>query len=199
MPKLLYAPASPYSAKIRMAAALHSLKLELQTVSTSDEPDALTSENPLGKIPTLICDDSFAVFDSRAIMQELDRLSGKKLFPRNAEKRREAERLEAAADGLCDALLTQVYERRMRPAEKVHGEWLDYQARKVTRMLDWLNENSGRVSKSPHGGHLALYAALGYADLRFPDLNWSRGRPKLKRLVARLETVFPEITQFRPA
>lgn len=199
MPKLLFAPASPYSAKVRMAAALHDIALECEVVQTSSEPDGLTGANPLGKIPTLVCDDGFAVFDSRAIMAELDRMSGKKLFPRNGDKRREAERLEAAADGLCDALLAQVYEKRMRPEEKVHQEWLDYQARKVTRMLDWLNENGGRVAKLPHGGHLALYAALGYADLRFPNLNWQRGRPKLKRLVARIVANAPQLEALKPS
>lgn len=199
MPQLLFASASPYSAKVRMAALIGGVSLEAQTVQTSDEPDDLTGANPMGKIPTMIGDDGFATFDSRAIMQELDRLSGKAVFPRNAIKRREAMRLEAAADGLCDALLTQVYEKRMRPDEKVHEEWLDYQARKVERTLDWLNDNTGRLGKVPHGGHLALYAAIGYLELRFPDLNWKRGRPKLKRFVARIEDMRPDLAALKPS
>ena len=192
MPRLLYSPASPYSAKVRMAAAWLDLGIEAETVNTNDEPALLVENNPLGKIPTLILDDGSALFDSRAIMQELDRMSGRRLFPRNAAKRMEAERMEALGDGLCDCLLAQVYEKRFRPEEKVHQPWLDLQARKVTRGLDWLNDNAPRVTSKLTGGQFAVAAMLGYLDLRFPDLNWRRGRPKLKRFEDRFAKQFPE-------
>ncbi|MEM1376029.1 MAG: glutathione S-transferase family protein [Pseudomonadota bacterium] len=195
---LLYAPASPYSAKVRLAAAMGGVEIVAQTVSTGDEPDVLVDANPLGKIPSLILEDGFAVFDSRAIMQELDRMSGKVLFPRNAKKRREAERLEAAADGLCDALLAQVYEKRFRPEEKVEQSWLDYQARKVERTLAWLNDNCAMRGK-PHGGHIALACAIGYLELRFPDIDWSRKRPKLKRFMARFAETVPSFDDLKPS
>ncbi|MEO1701700.1 MAG: glutathione S-transferase family protein [Pseudomonadota bacterium] len=186
---LFYAPASPYSAKVRVCAAIAGIEINAEIVATGQEPDNLLVANPLGKIPCLVLEDGTGVFDSRTITQELDRMSGKLLFPRNAMKRREAERLEAAADGLCDALLAQVYEKRFRPAEKVEQSWLDYQARKVERTLDWLNDNCTMRGK-PHVGHIALACAIGYAQLRFPDLAWSRGRPKLKRFYGKLsETV----------
>ncbi len=125
MTQILYSPASPYSAKVRMAAAHAGIPFESVVVTTSAEPDNLVSANPLGKIPTLLTDDGKPVFDSRAIMQYLNRVSGNKLFPRNAEKRTDAERFEAIADGLADVLLAHVYERRMRPEEKCisHG-WI---------------------------------------------------------------------------
>jgi glutathione S-transferase len=191
MPKFLYAPASPYSAKVRMAAHWLDLPVEAQVVNTGEEPELLVGSNPLGKIPTLILDDGDAVYDSRAIMQELDRMSGRRLYPRNPAKRREAERLEALGDGLCDCLLAQVYERRFRPEEKVEQSWLDLQARKVERGLDWLNDNSPRVTGKLTGGQFAIAAMIGYLDLRFPDLNWRRGRPKLKRFEQRFAAAFP--------
>ncbi len=140
MTQILYSPASPYSAKVRMAAHHAGISFESVIVNTSAEPADLIQANPLGKIPTLLTDDGKAVFDSRAITQYLNRVSGNKLFPRNAEKRTDAERYEAIADGLCDVLLAHVYERRMRPEEKVHQPWLDLQWRKAERALDLLNE-----------------------------------------------------------
>jgi len=198
MPRLLYSPASPYSAKVRMAASWLDLPIEAETVNTNDEPALLIGNNPLGKIPTLILDDGAALFDSRAIMQELDRMSGRKLFPRNAQKRMEAERLEALADGICDVLLAQVYEQRFRPAEKVHQPWLDLQARKAVRGLDWLNDNAPRVTSKLTGGQFAVAAMLGYLDLRFSDMNWRRGRPKLKRFEDRFAAAFPGYAAMRP-
>src|SRR5690606_33190851 len=108
MPKLLYSPASPYSAKVRMAAALGGIVLETEIVDTGSNPSLLIDANPLGKIPTLITEDGVTVYDSRVITQYLNRLSGNKIFPRNAAKRLEAEKLEALADGICDCLLTMV-------------------------------------------------------------------------------------------
>ena len=75
MPRLLYSTTSPYSAKVRMAAAWLELPIEAVTVNTSEEPTDLIGNNPLGKIPTLVLDDGSALFDSRVIMQELDRMS----------------------------------------------------------------------------------------------------------------------------
>ena len=195
---LLYAPASPYSAKVRVAAVIGDIQLASQIVATGDEPETLIAANPLGKIPCLVLEDGTGIFDSRAITQELDRMSGKKLFPRNAVKRRDAERLEAAADGLCDALLAQVYERHFRPPEKVEQSWLDYQARKVERTLDWLNDNCTMRGK-PHVGHMALACAIAYLELRFADLNWSRGRPKLKRFYAKFAETVPAFSALKPS
>src|SRR5690606_22170177 len=122
-----------------------------------------------------------------------NRKSGNALFPRNAEKRREAERLEALADGICDCLLAHVYERRFRPAEIVHQPWLDKQWKKVNRALDYLNENPPRVTNKTDGGQIALRAAIGYLDLRFNDSNWRRGRPKLTRWAKRFDEKFTEL------
>ncbi len=97
MPKLLYSSASPYSAKVRMAAAYAGIAIEAVSVQTSERPAVLVSANPLGKIPTLVLDDGRSIFDSRAITQYLNRESKNALFPRNPDKRTEAEVLEALA------------------------------------------------------------------------------------------------------
>lgn len=197
MPKLLYAPASPYSAKVRMAAAHAGIELQPELVDTGPQPDILTSANPLGKIPVVITDDGDSVYDSRAIIQWLNRESKNALLPRNAAKRLEAERLEALADGLCDCLLAHVYERRFRPEEIVHQPWLDAQWRKAERVLDVLNAEPPKLPKRITAGHIAVRAALGYLDLRFSG-QWERGRAKLKRWPARFDAKFPDLAQFLP-
>ncbi|PWJ85198.1 glutathione S-transferase [Pseudaminobacter salicylatoxidans] len=198
MPKLLYSSASPFSAKVRMAAAYAGLALDAVPTDTGAQGAELVSANPLGKIPVLINDDGSSVFDSRVITQHLNRISGNALFPRNAEKRLDAERLEALADGICDCLLAHVYERRMRPEEKVHAPWLDKQWTKVTRALDVLNANPPKLPKKITAGQIALRAALGYLDLRFAG-QWERGRPKLKRWAARFDEKFLELKPYLPA
>lgn len=198
MHKLLYSPASPYSAKVRMVAHQAGIEIELVKVDTNAEPNLLIENNPLGKIPVLVLENGDGVFDSRAITQYLARVSKNKVFPRSAVKRLEAERLEALADGLCDALLAHVYERRARPEDKVHQPWLDKQWKKVERALDHLNEDAPTLTKNPTVGLIALRAALGYLDLRFADTKWEKGRGKLKNWRSRFDKRCPDLIDHLP-
>lgn len=176
--KILYSPASPYSAKVRMAARHLGIKVEEVKTDTSAQPASLIDNNPLGKIPVLLRDGEPGIYDSIAIMHFLDRLSGGKLYPKKHEKRTEAEVLEALCDGIMDCLLTIVYERRYRPEEKVHQDWIDMQWAKVVRGLNYLESNLPKTGKKLHGGHFAMAAMIGYLDLRFKG-QWAEGRPEL--------------------
>lgn len=198
MPKVLYSSASPFSAKVRMAAAYAGIDIEAVSVRTADRPDVLVSANPLGKIPTLLLDDGRSIFDSRAITQYLNRESKNALFPRNPEKRTEAETLEALADGICDCALAMVYERRTRPEEMVFQPWLDAQWTKITAALDLLNANPPKLPKKITVGQIALRACLGYLSLRFAG-KWEKGRSRLVRWVARFDEKFPELKACAPA
>ncbi|MCC0043595.1 MAG: glutathione S-transferase family protein [Brucellaceae bacterium] len=197
MPKIRCAPASPYSAKVRMAAKYAGISFESVLTDTTNPSDDFLVANPLGKIPVLITDDGESIYDSRAITQYLNRVSRNALFPRNAAKRTEAERLEALADGICDTLLAHVYERRFRPEEMWQQSWLDLQWSKSMRGLDALNANPPKLPKKITAGHIAVRALLAYASLRFEG-KWERGRSKLVRWAKRFDDKFPELTEYLP-
>jgi glutathione S-transferase len=198
VPKLFYSSASPYSAKVRLSAAYLDFPLQAVVVNTNDSPPQLIAANPLGKVPTLLLDDGDALFDSRVITQYLNRTCGNRLFPRNAERRMEAERYEALADGVTDAAIATIYERRFRPDEKVHQPWIDRQWSKVERGLDALDAAPPRLAGKPHAGHFALRCPLGYLALRFPG-RWEKGRAKLRRWADRFDERFPELKALLPA
>lgn len=189
--KLLYSPASPYSAKCRMAARHLGIAVDEVKTDTNAEPADLIDNNPLGKIPVLIRDDAPPIYDSVAIMHFLDRESGGKLYPKKDEKRTEAEVMEALCDGITDCLLAIMYERRFRPAEIVHQPWIDKQWSKVVRGLDYLENNLPKTDKKLNGGHFALAALIGYLDLRFAG-QWADGRPKLAAWPEKFSRLFPE-------
>ncbi|AYD00440.1 glutathione S-transferase [Neorhizobium sp. NCHU2750] len=176
--KILYSPASPYSAKVRMAARHLGIALTEVRTDTTNAPPELIDNNPLAKIPVLIRDGEAPIYDSVAIMHFLDRMSGGKLYPKKEEKRTEAEVLEALCDGVTDCLLAIVYEHRFRDEDKVHQPWIDRQWTKVVRALDYLEKNLPKTGKKLHGGHFALAAMIGYLDLRFNG-QWAEGRPEL--------------------
>ena len=198
MPRLLYASASPYSAKVRMAAAYAGIALEAVSVKTTERPAELVKANPLGKIPTLLLDDGRSVYDSRAITQYLNRLSKNALFPRNPDKRMEAEVLEALADGICDCALAMIYEQRLRSPDMVFQPWLDSQWLKISASLDMLNANPPKLPKKITAGQIALRACFGYLALRFAG-KWEKGHARLTRWAARFDEKFPELKQFLPS
>jgi glutathione S-transferase len=178
MMKILCSPTSPYSAKVRMAARHLGIKYMEVVVDTNAAPPELIDNNPLGKIPVLIHGKGKAVYDSRAIMQFLDRKSGGRLYPAKDTKRTEAEVLEALCDGICDCLLAIVYEKRTRPEEKQYEGWMERQWTKVSRGLALLEQDPPKLGKKLNGGHFALAALIGYLTLRFAG-RWEADHPAL--------------------
>lgn len=78
------------------------------------------------------------------------------------------ERLESAADGLCDAIVARVYERRYHPAELVYQPWLDKQWGKITRMLQYFEDHLPALEPL-NAGNLTLGIVLNFAENRFPE------------------------------
>ena len=174
------APPSPFGRKVRLAAEILGLadRIEVVRADTMDADDPLRRENPLGKIPTLVLDDGSCLYDSRVICEWLDRQAGGgRLFP-SGDARFPALRLQALADGIMEAGVLQVYERRFRPEDKHHQPWLDHQREKVERALAFLEADPPAFDGAPHIGHLTLACALGYLDFRF-DGRWRGGHPNL--------------------
>ena len=176
---LRYSPASPYARKVRIAADLAGLtaRIELKETNTGDPASGIREVNPLGKIPALTLDNGETLYDSRVIAEYLDHLGDGGLLPAG-EARFAALRHQALADGLLDAALLQVYEGRYRPPEHRVQSWVDMQAGKVSRALDYLSEAHATPAEVVHIGHIAQACALGYLDLRFAG-EWRKTHPAL--------------------
>jgi glutathione S-transferase len=174
-------PPSPFGRKIKIAAAILGLSgdIKIEPTDTNDPSDPIRKQNPLGKIPALILEDGSVLFDSPVILEYLDaRAGGGKILPREGNARWDTLRLHAVADGIMDAALLQVYEKRFRPEEHWVAKWTDYQAEKVTRALDVLEAAPPPLPATPDIGHIGLACALGYLDLRFEG-KWRANYPKL--------------------
>ena len=106
--KLLYQTHSPYARKVLVAAHEMGLagRVEVSHHETSptQRNDTVFAANPLGKAPVLITDDGLALFDSSVICEYLDGLhGGPALIPAEGSERWNVLRLQALAQGLCDA------------------------------------------------------------------------------------------------
>jgi glutathione S-transferase len=180
--QLLSHPFSPYGRKVTLATALKGLqdRVEVTQVDTTplDNPE-ITTANPLGKIPALIIDGDTAIFDSHVICEYLDSLApAPVLFPKSGVERIKTLTLGSLADGMLDAALLLVYEKRFRPEDKRHAPWQERQQGKIDRALDFLERKPPAWKESPDYGHLTLACALGYLDFRHEG-KWRAGHPAL--------------------
>ena len=175
-------PASPYTRKVKIAASILGLtdRIEELPTDTGDPESPLRRHNPLGKIPTLILDDGSALFDSRVIVEYLDHIAGGgKLLSLDMPARLDALRLQALADGICDAALLIVYEARYRSEAERSSSWIDMQHGKIDRSLAALETSIVPYgADQPTAGDIALACALGYLDLRLGGV-WRKTHPKL--------------------
>lgn len=179
--KLHWSPKSPYVRKVMVCA--HELglaeRLELvRSVAAMLRPnERLMQDNPLSKIPTLVLDDGFALFDSAVICEYLDDLGGGTLFPPPGADRWQALRWQAFGDGLLDALILWRNEREREAPLPALLEAFAHKARAALRQLD---DEAQALQEMPLSiGQVALGCALGYLDYRFDDFGWRRLAPRL--------------------
>lgn len=192
---LLSSPASPFGRKVKIAASVLGLldDIKVENTNTNDPEDNLRRQNPLGKIPALILKDGSTLYDSRVIIEYLDHLAGGNRIIPEGEARFAALRNQAMADGMMDAGILQVYEKRFRPAEYRYPDWLAYQAQKVERTLKTLEDTLPPAVRAPEDldiGSIALACALGYLDLRFNG-DWRAACPRLASWMDDVEQAVP--------
>jgi glutathione S-transferase len=192
-------PSSPFGRKIKMALALtgQSNNVRIELANTTDPSDSLRQQNPLGKIPILILQDVTALFDSTVIVEYLNEVEGRDtLIPKG--QRIAVLRQQALADGLVDAAILQVYEKRFRPAEHHVQSWVDHQQGKVARTLDFMEQaTSAPGTGVPHIGEIAQAVALGYQDFRFGG-TWRNTHPKLVTWLADFAQRVPAFAETAP-
>lgn len=181
---LMHSGTSPYVRKVDVLLRETGLIDRVTYVAGSGTPFDPNVEtvgaNPLGKVPALIRDDGPTLYDSRVICRYIDDLAGGEHYPQSRVW--DILTMEATADGIIDAALLMVYEKRLRPDDKQMDEWVEAQWTKVARSLDalesrWISHLSGRVTM----GQIAVACALGYLDLRHTDRGWRTGHESLAK------------------
>jgi glutathione S-transferase len=184
--KLYFAALSPFVRKVRVAAKELGLDDRIELVTITTTPVAMSADlakaNPLGKLPALVTDDNDLVFDSAVIVEYLDALAGGgKLIPAGGPERWRVKRTEALADGLADAAILMRYEMALRPPDKQWPDWIAGQRQKVIQALDALEGMAWLFDDKLDAGKIAIGCALGYLDLRFPELGWKKRCETLAR------------------
>jgi len=188
--KLFITPASPYARKARIVLAEKRIECELVELVLSAPDSPLPDYNPLGKVPTLVLDDGRSIYDSPVIAEYLDNKTPvAHLIPQEHNLRIDVRCWEALADGVCDATVAVVMEKR-RPAEGQDPKLIERQMLKVERGLRTMAQDLGDskwcVDDTFSLADIAVGCTLGYLGLRMPEINWREDYPNLAKLFAKL-------------
>lgn len=187
--KLFYQTHSPYARKVLVMAHEANLAERLQVIHHETSPTLRNEEvfrvNPLGKVPVLVLDDGTPLFDSHVICDYLDGLhAGPRLIPTETSARLSSLRLQALAQGICEAGIAVRHETVRRPEAYRYPAMRDGQLEKLTASYDFLEgEWARRHGREPEEGlvdlgQIAIATALSWIAFRgLPD--FEQGRPRL--------------------
>ena len=180
--QLRSSPSSPFGRKVKMATYILGFDDQVTPVLTDtlDPNDSICDVNPLGKIPALE-DDGTTYYDSRVIMEYLDaKAGGGKIIPASGPTRYEALTRAALMDGILDAAILVIYERRMRPEDKYVESVVERQRGKIIRGLEAIAAENRSYSNGamPDVGEIGLACVLDYLDFR-KQVNWRDHAPNL--------------------
>jgi len=194
--RLYYSATSPYVRKVIACAIACGNRDQITLVETNPHvsPPDLLADNPLSKVPCLVTQDGFALFDSPVICEYLDAVGGGSLFPPPGPARWRVLKLQAIGDGIMDAAVLRRQDMA-RPREAARDAAMARQQAVVIRALDLLQAEP--PANHLDIGSITVACALGYLDLRFADDAWRDSRGKLAQWYAAMEQR-PEIAQSAP-
>lgn len=117
--ELIGSLSSPFVRKVRIVLTLKNLAFDMTVDSPSQPGSRVALFNPLGKIPVLRTDAGEAIYDSSVIVDYLEAIApNPPLLPMAPLERVAVKRCEALADGLLDAAVAIVTERRREANEQ---------------------------------------------------------------------------------
>jgi glutathione S-transferase len=176
---------SPFGRKVRIAVDVLGLggRVALAPADTLDPDDTLRQQNPLGKMPCLLLSNGTAVYDSGVIIEFLQEVAGSEtLLPAQGAARYAALTRATLADGITDAALLLVYEKRFRDPGTQSERWLDHQRGKIARALAAFEAAPPDPARTDIVA-IALCCALAYLDWRRP-VKWREDHPRLAAWLA---------------
>jgi len=185
--KLHWSPRSPFVRKVMIVLHETGQLADVDCVRTvvamtSPPGSEILSDNPLGKIPTLVLDDGSCLFDSRVICDYLDQRAGSRLLP-DAERLRHL-RWQALGDGVTETLLLLRTELQRDPP---HEGLVENYRRKLAASFAAIEAETDTLDSVPFGlGHIALICAIGQLDFRFGKSRRREAFPRLSQWAARL-------------
>jgi len=139
---------SPYVRRVAVSLQLLGLPFEHRSISVFSTFEQFRRINPVVKAPSLVCDDGTVLMDSTLILEYAENLAAprRSLMPAGISERQQALRVIGLALAACEKSVQIIYERNLRPAEKLHQPWV---SRVTGQLLAAYNALESEVLRKP--------------------------------------------------
>jgi len=151
---------SPFVRRVAIALHTYGFAYEHWPWSTFADADKLAAYNPLRRVPTLVIGDDEVLIESSAILDFLDERADRAavLMARGGAERRTALWVCALATGLCDKMVSLVYEGALH--QTVSDDWVSRCRTQIAAVMDRLE-----ADRAARPTAYWLGARLGHADI----------------------------------
>lgn len=150
---------SPYVRRVAISLQLLGLPFTHRSLSVFRTYDQFRQINPVVKAPTLVCDDGTVLLDSTLILQYAEALARPHtLWPTATDALKQDLRVVGLAMAACEKSVQIVYERELRPAEKLHAPWV---ARVTEQLLAAYDALEAEHARKPLGTTSATIGQAG--------------------------------------
>jgi glutathione S-transferase len=137
---------SPYVRRVAVSLQMLGLSFEHQSLSVFSTFEHFRKINPVVKAPTLVTDDGTVLMDSTLILQyaEAVAMPVRRRTPIMPTELLRSQYLLGLVLAACDKSVQIVYERMVRPAEKLHQPWVERVSLQMLSALDLLEAEQSR-------------------------------------------------------
>ena len=185
---------SPYVRRVAVSLQLLGLPFEHRSISVFSTFEQFRRINPVVKAPSLVCDDGTVLMDSTLILEYAENLAAprKSLMPAGISERQQALRVIGLALAACEKSVQIIYERNLRPAEKLHQPWV---SRVTGQLLAAYNALESEVLRKPLAiadepidqAGITAAVAWHFTQMTLPEVVPELDFPALQRFSAKAE------------
>jgi glutathione S-transferase len=193
---------SPYVRRVAISLQLLGLPFEHRSISVFRTFQEFQQINPVVKAPSLVCDDGEVLMDSTLILEYAEGRAAphKSLMPTGAAERQHALRAIGLALAACEKSVQIIYERNLRPPEKLHEPWVArvtgqllaaYGALEAELLRRPLSLDSGMINQAG----VTTAVAWHFTQMMLPEVVNASRYPNLREFSFRAEL----LAEFRSA
>jgi glutathione S-transferase len=187
---------SPYVRRVAISLQLLNLPFEHQSISVFRQFAQFQAINPVVKAPSLVCDDGVVLMDSTLILDYAEALAApnKSLMPAAIAERQHALYVIGLALAACEKSVQIVYEKNLRPVEKIHTPWIErvtgqllaaYDALEISLMNHPLALGSDTVNQAG----ISTAVAWHFTQQMMPEIVSARLYPRLQEFSMQAENL----------
>jgi glutathione S-transferase len=141
---------SPYVRRVAVSLQLLGLPFEHRSLSVFRTFRQFQQINPVVRAPSLVCDDGQVLMDSTLMLEYAEALARgrRSLMPSAVPQLQRALRIIGLTLAACEKAVQIIYERNVRPPEKLHQPWVDRVTGQLLAACSELEQEMARQPKA---------------------------------------------------